>query len=243
MKMDILQNRRRARGKGAALAMGLAALAGIGAVAAAGSPAAVRAAAAAAQSRGAAAPVAAVPSNVLVFPAEVPGANATGTAANEPAARSARDVQEIVTDAVRSKMSRAGVGLFVYSRRLPSVQRAVAEGLKAEEAAGPGDDDARARRLAEIVGATEFVVLSVENYRYDPATRTATFSRSALRRSAEDGAPLGTVSESATGVSPEDIAAPRQEGAAVARAADVVAEQVVGGLFPLPKVATDPKKK
>lgn len=232
MKIEPQPQQKRAKRATAALALGLAALAGLGAAA----PAAVRAA----QSRAAAASVATIPTNVLIFPAEVPGANATGAAASEPAARSARDVQEIVTDAVRSKMSRAGVGLFVYSRRLPSIQRAVNEGLKAEDAAGPADDDTRARRLAEIVGASEFVVLSVENYKYDPATRTATFTLSAFRRSVEDGAPLGTVSESATGVSPEDIAPSRQEGAAVARGADVVSEQVVAALFPMPKVA-DPK--
>jgi hypothetical protein len=184
---------------------------------------------------------AAIPTNVLIFPADIAGAKLDG---DDPAARAARDAQEIITDAVRSKMSRAGVGLYVYSRRLPSVQRAVSEGLKAEEAVGPGDDDQRALRLAQLVGASEFVVLSVENYKYDPATRTATFSLSGFRRSAEDGTPLGTVSESATGVAPEDVAAPRQQGSAVARAADVVADQVVTGLFPMPKVATkDAKKK
>jgi hypothetical protein len=234
-----MQKNRLTKGRTAAaaavLALGLAGVTALGA--------AVAAPAAAPQAgRAGMMSAAAIPTNVLIFPADIAGAKLDG---DDPAARAARDAQEIITDAVRSKMSRAGVGLYVYSRRLPSVQRAVSEAsLKADEAAGPGDDDQRALRLAQLVGASEFVVLSVENYKYDPATRTATFTLSGFRRSAEDGTPLGTVSESATGVAPEDVAAPRQQGSAVARAADVVADQVVTGLFPMPKVATkDAKKK
>jgi hypothetical protein len=177
-----------------------------------------------------------LPTNVILFPAEISGAG-------ENPSRQILEAQEIVTDAVRRQMLKQGVGLTVYSRRLPSVQRAVSEGLKAEEAVNPGDDVRKAQRLAELVGSTEFVTVSVDDYKYDPATRTATFSLSVFRNATVDGAPLGTVSEKATGNAPEDVAAPRQEGAAVARAAEVVAEQVAAALYPMPKVATPVKSR
>ena len=157
--------------------------------------------------------------------------------------KAARNAQMLITDALKSHLTMAGVGAFVYSKRLPTVQRAVAESLiKAENAANPTDDERIAQRVAELMGADEYVIVDVPDYKYDSATRTATFTVSLIRK-AVDGTQLGTVAEKAIGVAPEDVAANRQEGSAVARAAETVAEQTVGALFPMPKVETKMKKK
>jgi hypothetical protein len=114
------------------------------------------------------------------------------------------------------------------------VQRAVSEGLKAEDAAtGPGDDERKALRFAEVVGAAEYITLDITNYKYDPATRNASFNVNVFRNSVEEnGAPLATIAKPAAGSAPADVAVPRQEGSAVARAAAQVAEETFQDLYP-----------
>lgn len=196
--------------------------------------------AATAQSNKTVSPVTAPPSNIVMFPPMLEGANPDGKGEVNKAARNA---QTLITDALKNRLTMSGVGAFVYSRRLPTVQRAVAESLiKAENAANPTDDERIAQRVAELMGADEYVIVDVPDYKYDSATRTATFTVSLIRK-AVDGTQLGTVAEKAIGVAPEDVAANRQEGSAVARAAETVAEQTVNALFPMPKVETKAKKK
>ncbi len=187
-------------------------------------------------------PVTQLPSNIVMFPPMLEGANANGKATVN---KSALNAQMIITDALKNRLTKAGVGAFVYSKRLPTVQRAVAENLlKAENAADPtgGDDPRVSQNVAELMGADEYVIVDVPDYKYDATTRTATFTVSLIRKSV-DGTQLGTVAEKAVGVAPEDVAANRQEGSAVARAAETVSEQTISALFPMPKVETKMKKK
>ncbi len=184
-------------------------------------------------------PVTAPPSNIVMFPPMLEGATPDSKGEVNKAARNA---QTLITDALKSRLTTAGVGAFIYSRRLPTVQRAVAESLiKAENAANPTEDERVAQRVAELMGADEYVIVDVPDYKYDAATRTATFTVSLIRK-AVDGTQLGTVAEKAIGIAPEDVALNRQEGSAVARAAETVAEQTVTALFPMPKVETKKKK-
>ena len=179
-----------------------------------------------------------IPRDVLIFPAMVStGSGATttdGAATADAVSPTQKQAQDIVTSAFREHLSRAGIGVIVYNKRLPSVQRAVAEGLKAEDAAsGPGDDARKAQRFAEVVGAAEFITLDVTNYKYDTATRTATFNVNVFRNSVEaNGSPVATVAKPATGSAPADVALPRQEGSAVARASAQVAEETFQDLYP-----------
>jgi hypothetical protein len=174
-----------------------------------------------------------IPRDVLIFPATISGGSGdSATAAGQTSSQ--KQAQDIVTNAFREYLSRAEIGVVVYNKRLPSVQRAVAEGLKAEDAAaGPGDDDRKALRFAQVVGAAEYITLDVTNYKYDPATRTASFNVNVFRNSVEDnGAPLATIAKPASGTAPADVAVPRQEGSAVARAAAQVAEETFQDLYP-----------
>lgn len=177
-----------------------------------------------------------IPRDVLVFPADVTsgGGGDTSTTAS-PLTPSQKTTQDEVTNAFRDSLSRAGLGVVVYSKRLPSIQRAVAEGtIKAEQAAaGPGDDPRNALAFASAVGAAEFVTLDVSNYHYDPNTRTVTFNVSVQRNSAENnGAPIATVAKPAQGTAPADVPAARQEEEAIRYAADAVAEQSFQDLYP-----------
>ncbi|MBC8134503.1 MAG: hypothetical protein H8F28_01280 [Fibrella sp.] len=195
--------------------------------------------AATAQKNNTTSPVAAPPSNIVMFPPMLEGATPDSKGEVN---KSARNAQMLITDALKNRLTMAGVGAFIYSRRLPTVQRAVAESLiKAENAANPTDDERVAQRVAELMGADEYVIVDVPDYKYDVATRTATFTVSLIRKSV-DGTQLGTVAEKAVGVAPEDVAANRQEGSAVARAAETVSEQTVNALFPMPKIETKKKK-
>ena len=174
-----------------------------------------------------------IPRDVLIFPANI----STGSGDSAAAAQltpTQKQAQDIVTNAFREYLSRAEIGVVVYNKRLPSVQRAVSEGLKAEDAAaGPGDDDRKALRFAQVVGAAEYVTLDVTNYKYDPATRTASFNVNVFRNSVEDdGAPLATIAKPASAAAPADVAVPRQEGSALARAAAQVAEETFQDLYP-----------
>jgi hypothetical protein len=181
-----------------------------------------------------------LPNDVLLFPAVVTGAN--GELA--PMTPEVQQTQEIVTEAVRTYLAKAGIVPVVYTKRLPSIQRAVDEGLgvKPEDATkGPGDDPRLAKRFAEIVGATEYIVISVDSYAYDPQTRRATYNLT-LIRSGADGTSLGTSAEKAVGESPADVSASRQEGSAVARAAEAAAEKSILNVYPQAAVIMNPPK-
>jgi hypothetical protein len=175
---------------------------------------------------GAAAYAQGVPGSVLVFPAHVDGA------ANNPSARLA---SKLVTEAIRRNVAKLGVGVVVYDRSLPSVQRAIQEaekGLKNDDAAGPGDDPRRARLLAEVAGAPEYIVAIIDDYKYDSKSRTATFNLTLSRSLTADGSAINTVANKQSGAAPSDVAPSRQEGSAVVRAADAGGEQGVGQIFP-----------
>ena len=181
-----------------------------------------------------------LPSSVLLFPAVVPSdAPAAGAAAT-----AGRPVAEsIVTDAVRRFLSRAGVGVVVYNRRLPAVERAVAEGLRPEDALkGPGDDPRKAKNFSDILGASEYLTVLIDDYKFDPATRTATFNLSVARNSG-DGTSLSATAQKAVGTAPADVPASRQEAAAVANAADVAGEQTVEAVYPGAAARINPPKE
>ena len=167
-----------------------------------------------------------VPSSVLIFPAHIDGA------ANNP---SAKLTQKLLTDALRKSISRLGIGAVIYDKNLPSIQRAVQEsekGIKADEAAaGPGDDMTKAKRLAEVSGAPEFIIAIVEDYKYDAKSRTATFNLSLSRSSVADG-PINNVANKQSGAAPADVAPSRQEGSAIVRAVEVAADQGILQLYP-----------
>lgn len=187
----------------------------------------------------------AAPTSVLLFPVAVGGgeggaaAPPAGAEGTPPAAApampndSVRQAQEIVTDAIRKYLARSGVSVILYDRRLPSIQRAVAEGtLRPDDVSGPGDDPRKAQRLADITGADEYITATLDNYKFDAASRTATFNLSLFRNTTAEGAALGTSAAAGRAVAPADVAAPRQEGSAIARAAEEAANQAVQGLFP-----------
>lgn len=179
-----------------------------------------------------------LPTSVLLFPALVTGADGTVAAATP----TTRQAQEIVTVALQKYLEKGGVGTVVYSSRLPSIERAVSEGvgISSEAAAkGPGDDPRAGQRFADIVGASEYLTVTVDNYKYDAPTRRATFTLSIVRSEA-NGTPINTTAFPATGDAPADVSPSRQEGSAVARAAEVVAEQTVRGLYPATAANLDP---
>ena len=181
-----------------------------------------------------------LPNSVLMFPAVVGG---EGNASAAPTAMT-REVQDIISESLMRYLNKGGVGVVTYNRRLPSVQRAVAEGtLKNDDADnGPGDSSAKAQRFADLVGATEYISVSVDDYKYDAKTRTATFTLNAFRNAA-DGTPLGTSGQNAAGAAPADVSARLQQGSATARAADTVAEQTVQALYPQSAPLLNPKKE
>lgn len=180
-----------------------------------------------------------LPNNVLVFPAAV-GAEGGASAAPTP---SARETEEIVTESLMRYLSKGGVGVVAYSRRLPSVQRALSEGtIKADDANnGPGDSPDKAKILAGLVGASEYLTVSVDNFKYDDKTKTATFSLNVFRNAA-DGTPLGTSGQNAQGAAPSDVSPRFQQGSAIARAADNVAEKTVQALYPQSATLLNPPK-
>jgi hypothetical protein len=175
-----------------------------------------------------------LPTSVLVISAE-----GGAVAADSP---TVRQTQEIVTDAVRKYLEKGGVGVVVYSSRLPSVERAVQEGgsIKEQEAVkGPGDDPRLAQKFAEIVGAQEYIMVNIDNYAYDPKTRRATFNLS-LTRSSADGTSLASSAEKAVGEAPATTVGNLQEGSAVARAAEFVAQKSVIAVYPQTAVIFNP---
>jgi hypothetical protein len=170
------------------------------------------------------------PKDVLLFPASVTTADgvvATGKAAV--------DLQEIVTDATRDYLHRSlGAGVVVYNKRLPSVQRAIAEGQRADDLLNPGDNPGKTQRFAEMTGASEYLVLTVSDYKYDVATHKATFSVTAYRNRTQGNVAVATAAKTVSGVSASGVPASLLEESAMARAADSAVEQVVRTVYPLP---------
>ena len=179
-----------------------------------------------------------LPGSVLLFPPTVNGANGAPVAVTPQIT----EAQEIVTDSLRRFLSKGGVGVVVYSGRSPSVVRALQEtqGLKPEEAVrGPFDDPRIAKKLAEIMNATEYVTASIDNYVFDAKSRRVTYNLSVFRNGA-DGTALASFAQKAVGEAPADVALPLVEGSAVARAADLVADQTVRSIYPDTVVMLNP---
>jgi len=166
------------------------------------------------------------PTNLLLFPAVVDGDRTERT----------QLVEEIVTDAVRAQLAKLGISVVVYSKRLPSVQRAINESdrviTEKDAEAGPGDDPRKAQRFADVVGATEYLTVFVDGYTFDAATRTAIFNLSLSRYNTQSGLALGSFAKGQQGTAPTDVAKANQEGSAIARAGDIGAQQAAGALFP-----------
>ena len=179
-----------------------------------------------------------MPRSVLLFPAVVeaqaPEGAAAATTAEPP--RAIRQIQESVTDSLRKHLARNGVTATVYNRRLPSIQRAVTEGSLTADVANTGlrdtADNARAQRLADIIGANSFITATIDSYKYDAATRTVTFNLSVSHVATGEGNTLGTAAAPGKGEAPADVAGSLQEGSAGARSAEAAAELAVQGLFP-----------
>jgi hypothetical protein len=186
-------------------------------------------------------PQAPLPANVLLFPAVITGPDNTAA----PMTPATKLTQEIVTEAVRKYLTKGGVGVIVYSNRLPSIQRAANTGeggLKPEDLVkGPGDDPRLAARFADLVGAKEYILVSVDDYAYDAKTGRATFNLSLVRSDA-NGTPLGTSAEKAVGEAPADVAASRKEESASARASELAAEKTVISIYPSSAALINPPK-
>ena len=174
----------------------------------------------------------ATPKDVLLFPAAVmsaDGVKATGKAAT--------DVQDIVTDATREYLRRTlGAGVIVYNKRLSSVQRALAEGVSASEFNDVGDSPGKTQRIADIVNASEYLILSVSDYKYDSATHKASFLITAYRNRTQGNVPIATAAKSVSGVSATGAPTAMLEESAIARAADSAVEQVIHTVYPMPPV-------
>ncbi|MFM7320462.1 MAG: hypothetical protein ACKO5K_02920 [Armatimonadota bacterium] len=171
--------------------------------------------------------------SVLIFPAVIEGVSGDSAAL----------AAEIVTDALRTRLKGLGTGVVVYSGRLPSVQRAKEEQQirKEDVENGPADDRAKARRIADIVGASEYLSVFVDGYKYDSSSRTASFNLNVNRYLTADGSPVGSFSKSQQGMAPSGVAAGRQEGSALARAMEVGAEQGIGDLYPIATILENAK--
>lgn len=166
------------------------------------------------------------PSNLLLFPAVVDGDRTEST----------QLVADAVTDAVKSQLTKLGISVVVYSKRLSSVQRAISESdrviTEKDADAGPGDDTRKAQRFAEVVGATEYLTVFVDGYSYDAATRTAKFNLSLSRYNTQTGLALGSFAKGQQGIAPADVAKANQEGSSVARGGEAGAQQAVAALYP-----------
>ena len=154
-----------------------------------------------------------------------------------------REAQRIVTDGLRAMLERGKIGIVVYSRRLPSMQRAISEGVKPEDAnAGPGDDKRKAQRFANIVGANEYLLTSIDSYKYDSTARMVTFNLSMFRYGA-DGTQLGTTVVKAVGTAPATVLGAHQEAFADEAAAQVASDQVSEGVYPQIAAVLNPPKE
>jgi hypothetical protein len=161
---------------------------------------------------------------------------------------SAKLAREIVTDAVKRFLTKSGAGVTVYNKRMPSIVRALNENEKMftekDIEAGPGDDNRKSQRYAEVIGANEYVTVFVDDYKFDAATRVAKFNLSVSRYNTATGSALGTYAKMQQGLAPADVAKPNQEGSAAARGAEVGSEEAIRALFPQPAAAMSaPMKK
>jgi hypothetical protein len=160
---------------------------------------------------------------VVVFPAVVDGAG-----------DSAKSVSATVVEALRARLRGIGASVVVYSGKLPSMLRAREEQMFSKDAVdnGPADDRDVAKKMSVNIGATEFVQVFVDTYKYDAGTRTASFNLNVNRYLASTGAPVGTVNFKQQGIAAGATATKLQEAEAVSRAMAVGAEQSIGGLYP-----------
>lgn len=170
---------------------------------------------------------------VLIFPAVVEGVEGD----------SAKLVSEVVTDALRSRLKTLGTSVVIYSPKLASIQRARDEQqIRKEDAeAGPLDDRRKAQRMAEIVGASEYISVFVDGYTFKSDSRSASFNLNINRYLTNDGSPVGTFTKSQAGMAASGVSVPRQEGSAVARAMEVGGEQGVGDLYPAATILENAK--
>lgn len=159
---------------------------------------------------------------VVIFPAVV-----DGTSDNS------KSVSDTITEALKARLRVLGSSVLVYSSKIPSMLRAREEQLFRKEAidAGPGDDRDMAKKMAINIGATEFVQVFVDSYKYDSGTRTASFNLNVNRYVTATGAPIGTVVNKQQGIADATTPANAQETLAVSRAMAVGAQQSIGGLY------------
>ena len=169
---------------------------------------------------------------VVVFPAVVDGAG-----------DSAKSVSAAVVDALRSRLKGIGASVVVYSGKLPSMLRAREEQMFSKEVVdnGPADDRDAAKKMSVNIGATEFVQVFVDSYKFDAGSRTASFNLNVNRYLASTGAPVGTVNFKQQGIAAAGTASKLQEAEAVSRAMTVGAEQSIGGLYPASTIVENAK--
>ncbi|MEY4915222.1 MAG: hypothetical protein RJA02_1491 [Armatimonadota bacterium] len=169
---------------------------------------------------------------VVVFPAVVDGAG-----------DSAKSVSAAVVEALRSRLKGIGASVVVYSGKLPSMLRAREEQMFSKEVVdnGPADDRDAAKKMSVNIGATEFVQVFVDSYKFDAGSRTASFNLNVNRYLSSTGAPVGTVNFKQQGIAAAGTATKLQEAEAVSRAMTVGAEQSVGGLYPASTIVENAK--
>jgi hypothetical protein len=169
---------------------------------------------------------------VVVFPAVVDGAG-----------DSAKSVSAAVVEALRSRLKGIGASVVVYSGKLPSMLRAREEQMFSKEVVdnGPADDRDAAKKMSVNIGATEFVQVFVDSYKFDAGSRTASFNLNVNRYLASTGAPVGTVNFKQQGIAAAGTASKLQEAEAVSRAMTVGAEQSIGGLYPASTIVENAK--
>lgn len=169
---------------------------------------------------------------VVVFPAVVDGAG-----------DSAKSVSAAVVEALRSRLKGIGASVVVYSGKLPSMLRAREEQMFSKEVVdnGPADDRDAAKKMSVNIGATEFVQVFVDSYKFDSGSRTASFNLNVNRYLASTGAPVGTVNFKQQGIAAAGTASKLQEAEAVSRAMTVGAEQSIGGLYPASTIVENAK--
>ena len=169
---------------------------------------------------------------VVVFPAVVDGAG-----------DSAKSVSAAVVEALRTRLKGIGASVVVYSGKLPSMLRAREEQMFSKEVVdnGPADDRDAAKKMSVNIGATEFVQVFVDSYKFDAGSRTASFNLNVNRYLSSTGAPVGTVNFKQQGIAAAGTATKLQEAEAVSRAMTVGAEQSVGGLYPASTIVENAK--
>ena len=169
---------------------------------------------------------------VVVFPAVVDGAG-----------DSAKSVSAAVVEALRSRLKGIGASVVVYSGKLPSMLRAREEQMFSKEVVdnGPADDRDAAKKMSVNIGATEFVQVFVDSYKFDAGSRTASFNLNVNRYLSSTGAPVGTVNFKQQGIAAAGTATKLQEAEAVSSAMTVGAEQSVGGLYPASTIIENAK--